>query len=155
VAGLDTSAALYLLGQRLGDAAQTYVPELVALGVLGHVLLGEGHALGDGDEAPLLAVVGAFGEDVCYLVEVGLDLGDEGDVGGGGEAGAPGDPTGVPPHHLHDHYPLVALGGRPELVYGVRGDGDRRVEPERRIRRREVVVYGLRAPDDLHAEVVV
>src|SRR5215212_9777378 len=76
-------------------------------------------------------------------------------VGGGGEACAPGDPTSVPSHHLDDNDPLVALCRRPELVYGVRGDGDGGIIAESRVRRRQVVVYCFGASHDLHPEVVV
>ena len=130
-------------------------PNSSVLGVLGYVVLAQDYALADRDYAPALAVLGALLEEVRYLVEVRFHLGDEGDVRGAGDARAPGDPTGVPPHDLDHHDPLVALGRGPYLVYGVGGDGDGRVVAEGRVGGRKVVVYGLGAPDDLDAEVVV
>src|SRR5215203_5533712 len=155
VARLYARARFDLSRQRLGDAAETDVSELVRLGVLGHELLGEGHALAYGDEAPLLAPLGSLFEDVGDLVQVRLDLGNEGNVRRAREASPPGDPTSVTSHHLDDHDPLVAFGRGAELVYGVGGYGDGGVVAEGGVGRREVVVYGLGAAHDLYPEVVV
>src|ERR671920_512031 len=155
VACLDAGALFDLTGQPFRYPSQPDVAELVFLGSLGHEVLAESNALRDSYQAPLLAFLGAFFEDPGDLVQVRFDFRDERHVGGGGEACAPGDPTGVPPHHLDHDDPLVAPCRGPEPVYGVRGDGDGRVVAEGRVRRREVVVYGLGASHDLHPEVVV
>ena len=60
VARLYAGPFFYLLGERLRYAAKLHVAELVALGALGYVVFGEDDAFADGDEAPLLAVLGAL-----------------------------------------------------------------------------------------------
>src|SRR5215211_1495073 len=155
VAGVYAGALLELSGKAFADAAEPYVAELVLLGVLGHEVLAEGHALAHGDDAPLISSFGALLEEVGDGIEVRFHLGDQGDVRGGSEAGAPGDPTRVAAHDLDDDDPLVAPGGGSYPVYCLGGYRDGRVVAEGRVGRREVVVYGLGTPDDLHPEVVV
>ena len=46
------------------------------------------------------------------------------------------DPARVPAHHLDDHHPVVALGGRVQAVDRVGRDLHRGVEPEREVGRR-------------------
>src|SRR5215216_952915 len=155
VAGVYAGALLELSGKAFADAAEPDVAELVLLCSLGHEVLAEGHALAHGDDAPFVSPLGALLEEVGYRFEVGLHLGDQGNVRGGGEACALGDPTRVPPHDLDDDDPLVAPGRGPHPVYRLGGYRDGGVVAERRVGRREVVVYGLRAPHHLHPEVVV
>src|SRR3712207_5994139 len=155
VARVYAGALLELPGQALADAAEPHVAELVLLLGLGHEVLAEGHALAHGDDAPFFASLGALLEEVGDGLEVGLDLGDQGHVRGGGDAGSPGDPARVPPHDLDDDDPLVALGRGPYAIYRLGSYRDGGVVTKRRVGCREVVVYGLGAPDDLHPEVVV
>ena len=58
------------------------------------------------------------------------------------------DPARVPAHHLDDHDAVVRLGGRVQPVDRLGGDGQRRVEAERVVGRREVVVDRLGHADD-------
>ena len=51
-------------------------------------------------------------------------------------------------HDLHDHDPVVRLGGRVEAVDGLGADRHSRVEPERVVGGGEVVVDRLRNPND-------
>ena len=88
---------------------------------------------------------------VADLVDVEGRLGDEDHVGAAREPRVGRDPTRVAAHHLHDHHPVVALGGRVQPIDRVGRDLHRGVEPEREVGRREVVVDRLRDADHLHA----
>jgi hypothetical protein len=79
-------------------------------------------------------------------------LGDQNDIGAAGDPGVEGQPSGVAPHHLGDHDPVVGAGGRVEAVEGVGRDADGRLEPERQFRARDVVVNRLRDADHGDAE---
>src|ERR1044072_8164390 len=83
-------------------------------------------------------------------VDVERDLGDEDDVGGGGDAGVERDPTRVAPHQLDGEDTLVRRGGRVQAVDGLGGDADRGVETEGERRAGQVVVDRLRHTDDRH-----
>ena len=78
-------------------------------------------------------------------------LGRQDDVGAAGHPRHDGDPPGMPAHHLADHHPVVRLGGRVQAVDRLGRDRDRRVEPERVVGAREVVVDRLGDADDVHA----
>src|SRR5918993_1885957 len=155
VAGVYSGALLQFAGQALADAAEAHVAELVLLAGLGHEVLAERYAFGDGDDAPAVALLGALLEEVGYGVEVRFHFRDQRHVRGGGDACAPRDPTGVAAHDLHDQYPLVALSRGPEAVYRLRRYRHGGIVPEGRVGRREVVVYGLGAAYDLRPEVFV
>src|SRR5829696_10310463 len=82
VAGVYPGALLEFSGQAFADASEADVAELVLLSGLGHEVLAEGHALADGDDAPLVSPLGALLEEIGYRLHVRLDLGDQGDVRG-------------------------------------------------------------------------
>ena len=67
-----------------------------------------------------------------------------------GDAGVHRDPARVASHHLDDHDPLVRFGGGVQPVDRLGGHGDGRVEAERRLRTRQVVVDRLGDADDRH-----
>ena len=61
------------------------------------------------------------------------------------------DPAGVAAHDLDDHDALVRLGRAVQAVDGLGGDRHGRVEAERRLRVRQIVVDRLGHADDGHA----
>ena len=77
--------------------------------------------------------------------------GIEDDVGATGETRVGRDPAGVPTHDLDHHHAVVALGRRVQAIDRVGRDLHCRVEPEREVGRREIVVDRLRDTHDLHA----
>lgn len=70
-----------------------------------------------------------------------------------GHTGVERDPAGVAAHDLDDEDALVGLGGRLQPVEGLGGDGDGRVEAEGDVGGGDVVVDGLRDPDDRQARL--
>ena len=89
------------------------------------------------------------------LLEVDRLLGDEDHVGAARDAAHDGDPACVSSHHLDDHDAVVRLGGRVQTVDRLGRDRDRRVEAERVIGSREVVVDRLRHADDRNGVLAV
>src|ERR1041385_6123691 len=85
------------------------------------------------------------------LFDIEGDLGNEDDVRAPREPAVQCDPSGVPPHQLHDEHAVVALGGRMDLVQGVGRGAHRRVEPEGGFGPRDVVVDRLGYADDRYA----
>ena len=88
------------------------------------------------------------------MLEVPVDLGQEDDVAPAGNAGMEGDPSGMSPHHLEDHHPLMAGSGGVEPIEGVGGGRHGRIEAEGERRGAEIVVDRLRNADDGHACLV-
>jgi hypothetical protein len=84
----------------------------------------------------------------AHLVDVERVLGHQHHRRPAGDARPRGDVAGVTAHDLDDHDPVVRLGGRVQPVDGVDADLDRGVEPEGELGGRQVVVDGLRHPDD-------
>ena len=88
------------------------------------------------------------------MLEVPVDLREEDDVAPAGDAGMEGNPSGMPPHHLEDHHPLMAGSGGVEPIEGVGGGRHGRIEAEGEGRGAEIVVDRLRDADDGHARLV-
>ena len=87
------------------------------------------------------------------LVDVEWLLGDEDFGRTAGDSCVGGDPSGVPPHHLADDHPIVGLRRGVQPVDGLGGDLHGGVKAERDLGGGEVVVDGLRHPDDRNALV--
>ncbi len=68
-------------------------------------------------------------EVVAHTVDVEGVLGDQDRIGASRHPRVHRDPAGVPAHHLDEHDPVVALGGRVQPVDRVGRDLDGRVEP--------------------------
>jgi hypothetical protein len=152
--GLLAEAALQLVSERRADALEALVAELVDLAVaVVHGALGGVRALGHAHDCELLPACEAFLDHRDQVGRVEGPLGQADAVGAGRHAGLQGDPAGVPAHDLDDHHALVGLGRGLEAVHRLRGDAHRRVEAERTVRRRDVVVDRLRDADDRQAGV--
>ena len=136
-----------LASDHVGDAAKADVAEVVVhpladvdrardrLGALGH----------DHDRRiPALFV--APGEVQANLLDVEGDLRDQHHAGAAGDAGVGGDPAAVAAHHLDDHHPVVALGGRVQPVDRLGGDLHCGVEAERHVRADESLSIVLGTP---------
>ena len=149
-AGLVAGALLDLRSERVRDAAEPHVAELVDLaGHDRHRALLRHRPLGDDDDRRVATLAVSVADQRTQLLDVERLLGDE-------------DRTSLPPampDHVamcpawrpmtsHDHHPVVRLGGRVEPVDGVGGDLHRGVEAERELGGREVVVDRLRHADD-------
>ena len=92
---------------------------------------------------------------VRHLVEIDRPLRDQDHVRAAGDSAVNGDPPGVPAHHLDDHHAVVRLGSRVQTVDRLGADRHRRVEPERVVGAREVVVDRLRDADHRRLELGV
>ena len=104
-------------------------------------------ALADDHDREVLAARVPFPDRLRDLLEVDGDLGDEDHVGSAGDAAHHRDPAGVAAHHLDDHDAVVGFGRRVEAVDRLGCDEHGRVEAERVVRAREVVVDRLRDSD--------
>ena len=90
-------------------------------------------------------------DEPADLVDVERQLRDEDDVGAAGQAGVQRDPPRAAPHDLDHEVAVVALGGGVQAVDRLRGDVERRVEPEGDIGGAEIVVDGLGHADHVQA----
>jgi hypothetical protein len=111
-------------------------------------------ALGHDDDAerppPIAAVVDGLG----HPLDPERYLRDQDDVASAGQAGLQRDPAGVSTHHLDDHHPVMGLRRRAEAIDRVGRGSDGRVEPERQVGRRQIVVDRLRHADHRDAELL-
>src|SRR5215207_1530251 len=142
-ASLVAGPLLYLPFQPAGDPAQPDVAEGIGRRALGgrHAAL-RLRSLRDHDDRRVLALEAA--DDVVGdPIEVEFDLRDQDHVGPACEPRVKGDPASIPPHHLADQRPAVALRGRVEAVDRRHRDVDRGVEAEGVVGGREVVVDRL------------
>ena len=149
---LEPGSALDLTLELLADPPQPHVAELILPRLDGlHRPLLRHRALGGDDdrEEPPAGVAPA--DQPADVVEVERPLGREDDVAAAGNPSVERDPSGVPPHHLDDHHPVVRLGSGVEPVDRLGGDLERGVEAERRVRGAKVVVDRLWNPDDVHS----
>ena len=97
----------------------------------------------------------AADESAAELVDVERDLGDQHRRRSPGDPRMGSDPPGVAAHHLDEHHPVVALGGRVQAVDRIGGDLHGGVEAERQVGTDDVVVDRLRHADDRQAELGV
>ena len=89
-----------------------------------------GAPLCDDDDRGVAASFVTALDSVTDLVDVERELRDQHNGRATGDPRVRRDPSTVTTHHLDDHHPVVALGGRVESVDGVSGDLHRGVEPE-------------------------
>src|SRR4029079_4398366 len=117
---LEAGALLDLLGNKVGDAAETHVAELVDLARLHlHRALLRLGPLSDNDDRREATFLVALLEVVADALDVEILLGDE-DLGrAAGDARLGGDPTRMATHDLDDHDAVVRLGCRVQAVDGV------------------------------------
>ena len=145
--GLVTEALLDDFREGLRDPAlaQLGVAEGIDLAVA-RLLVGDAghlHALGDHDDAEVVAALEALLKAVDDLVESNGDLGDQDQVRTAGQASHQGHPAGVPAHHLDHHHPVVRGGGGVEPVERLGDPAHRGVEADAVVGHREVVVHRL------------
>src|SRR5205085_10644068 len=98
------------------------VPELVL--ALAHHLeraLLRGGALGRYDDREVASARVPPANEPAYLLDVERAFGDEDHIRAAGEPRVQRDPARVPAHYLHDHDPVVALGGGVQAVDRLRG----------------------------------
>ena len=112
-------------------------------------------ALGDHDDREVAPARVAPLDQPAHLLDVERPLGDQDHVGAAGQPGVQRDPARVAAHHLDDHHPVVALGGRVQPVDRVGRDLHGGVEAERHVGAAEVVVDRLRHADDRQAVLAV
>jgi hypothetical protein len=94
-------------------------------------------------------VVGvSFADGLGDFFVIERDFRNEDDVRAAGEPAVERDPSGVPPHDLDDHGPLVTAGGGVQAVESIRHAGHGAVEAESHGRGFEVVVDRLWDADD-------
>ena len=112
-AGLEAGGRLDPVAERLADAllGQPDVSEGVGL-LLGladqrRLQVGHPHALGHDDDAEILAIAATAVEVADHLVERHWKLRDDDQVGAAGKPPDHRHPTGVPPHDLDHHHPVV------------------------------------------------
>ena len=152
-ARLDAENSLDFLREDVADTAEPWASERIepALGV--RVIHGvEFEALGNDNERCALTIGDRLHPD-ADLLDAGLLLGDQNGVGSCGHAGMQGDPTDVTAHHLSHHAAAmrVACGAKP--IHRICGDLGGRVETERVVGGREVVVDGLGHTHDFYASI--
>ena len=119
-----------------------------------HAVFARLGALGDDHDRCIPAALVPAVQQLADLLDVERLFRDQ---DGGGAAGDPcvrGDPSRMAPHHLDDHHPVVALGGRMQAVDGIGGNLHRRREPECHVGADDVVVDRLRHPDDREVEIM-
>jgi hypothetical protein len=96
-AGLKAGLLLDQAGQLFADAGEAGVAEGVDLGRAYDLAdFGQVAALGNDDDAIVLAVVVVVLEQGADVVDVDFFLGYQDDVGAAGNTGGVGDPAGVP-----------------------------------------------------------
>src|SRR6266545_1926992 len=150
-AALHLRPRLDLRREERADAAEPHVTELVQVSRYGTVLpaldLRPLRHHDDGGALPARLP----GEHILRdLIEIHRALGDEDHVRAAGETAVEGDVAGVTSHHLAHDDAAVRLGGGVEPVDRLGRDRDRRVEAEGVVGAGQIVVDGLRDPDDLH-----
>ena len=79
-------------------------------------------ALGDHDDAVVLAVIVVVLEQGADVVDVDFLLRNEDDVRAAGDAGGIGDPAGIAAHDFNDDDAVVRVGGGVDAVDGLGGD---------------------------------
>src|SRR5690625_3161209 len=99
---------------------------------------------------------GVFSVTLLYLADLLYDrLQSEGNfrhqnnIRLGSNPGVQGDPTGIAPHHLDNHHPLVSFGRGRQLVDRISRCGDSCIEPESKIASPDIVIDRLGNTDDL------
>ena len=133
-----------LLFQHVADAAQLDVLVTHCCGRLSDNITADAfRALGNDDVAEAHAVLVAglnLAGDSFGMIR---DFRDDADVRAAGNGRVQRNPTCITSHHLHDEDAVVTLGGRHQLIDGLRGDLHCRLETEGEVRTRQVVVDGL------------
>ena len=104
------------------------------------------HALGHHDDAEVFAFGASPVQVLDHRVEVDREFGDDDHVGTAGQATHHPDPTGIAPHHLHHHDPVVGGRGRVQPVERFDDDAHRGVETDAELGDGQVVVDRLRNP---------
>ena len=131
----------------LGLHARQFV--LDALGDAGGAA--HGVAFGDDDDREELAAGLVLLQDGLEVFQVGGRLGDENRRGAGTDGGVQGDVAGVAAHHLHEEEAVVAIGRVADLIHGLDGGVDGRVETDRVVGAVEVVIDRSGDADEGHA----
>ncbi len=72
------------------------------------------------------------------------DLRDQDHIRPAGHAGMQGDETGIPPHQLQQHHPVVRFRGGVQLIQRVGGGSNRGIETKGAFRPADIVIDRLR-----------
>src|SRR6185369_9319891 len=85
----------------------------------------------------------ALVDETADVVKIELDLWNQDDVRAAGDSGFERDPPGIASHHFDEHHAVVRFRRGMNLVYRVSRGVQRRVEAERDLRGRQIVVDRL------------
>ena len=84
------------------------------------------------------------------LLDGERNFGNEDDMRSTGDSRLDCDPSGVAPHYLHRHHPVMRFSRGMDFVDGISGSLQGRIEPKGDIGGRQIVVDGFWDADELH-----
>src|SRR5437868_9973006 len=103
---------------------------------------------GDDDDCEMLARLLPLADFVANAFVIERNLRNQNRVGAARKSRIDGDPTGISPHDLENHYAAVALRRAVQAIDGIGRTSNGRIEAKRHHRRRQIVIDRLRDADN-------